>query len=552
MPAAASSGGRQAARVAAGILLTRVLGYVRERVFAYYFGNDSIPADAFRAALRIPNALRNLLGEGTLSASFIPVYAALNERPDKGPARAVAGAVLGLLLLAAGVLAILGIALAPAITTLIAKGFDEPRRALTITLVRILFPMTGLMVVSAWCLGVLNTHRHFFLPYAAPALWNVAGIVAMVAAGTWFANRTLAPDVQLYRLSLALAWGTVAGSVLQLAVQLPACWRLLGGIPLRVTLAPEGVRSVLVAWLPLLVGAGVAQLSGLIDTLLGSFAGPGGVSALGYAQLIQVLPISLFGVSVAAVSLPDLARDAAGAGGTGGAGAAAGPSPGPAGSPAPGAPGPNEQLRLRIAVGFRRIVFFVVPSSIAFLALSREIVAALYQTGRFTSDATTLVGNVLAAYGVGLVGQATVKLFASGFYALRDTRTPVTIAAFSLLVSTGLAWLFMRWLGAPGIALGSSIGAFVNTTLHLRDLSRRIGTVLRDADWRAFGITLAAGAVAGALAVGAARLGAGLAPVPRGALVLSMFGVAYGVLTLVLEHPDAARTWQSLTNWRAS
>ncbi len=507
--------------------MTRVLGYVRERVFAYYFGNDSIPADAFRAALRIPNTIRNLLGEGTLSASFIPVYAALNERSDKSAARALAGAVLGLLLLASGVLALLGIALAPAITTVIAKGFDEPRRQLTITLVRVLFPMTGLMVISAWCLGVLNTHRHFFLPYAAPALWNVAGIVAMLAAGTWFANRTLAPDVQLHRLALALAWGTVAGSVLQIAVQLPVCWRLLHGIALRISAAPEGVRSVLLAWLPLLVGAGVAQLSGLIDTLLGSFTGPGGVSALGYAQLIQVLPISLFGVSVAAVSLPELSRDAAG---------------GAAGSLAP-----NEQLRARIAVGFRRIVFFTVPSSIAFIALAREIVAALYQTGRFTADATALVGSVLAAYGVGLLGQATVKLFASGFYAMRDTRTPVKIAALSLVVSTGLAWVLMRWLGAPGIALGSSIGAFLNTTLHLRDLSRRIGGVLRGPDWRAFGVTLGAGVAAGAAAVGAAHLTTGLGPVPRGGLVLAIFAMVYGALTLLLKHPDAIRTWESLT-----
>jgi len=531
LPGSAASGGRQAARVAAGILVTRVLGYVRERVFAYYFGNDSIPADAFRAALRIPNTIRNLLGEGTLSASFIPVYAALNERPDKGPARALAGAVLGLLLLASGVLALLGIALAPTITTVIAKGFDEPRRQLTITLVRILFPMTGLMVISAWCLGILNTHRRFFLPYAAPALWNVAGIVAMLAAGTWFVNRALPPAVQLHRLALALAWGTVAGSMLQIAVQLPVCWRLLHGIALRLSTAPEGVRSVLLAWLPLLVGAGVAQLSGLIDTLLGSFAGPGGVSALGYAQLIQILPISLFGVSVAAVSLPELSRDALGGG---------------------GGPGPNEQLRMRIAVGFRRIVFFIVPSSIACIALAREIVAALYQTGRFTADATALVGSVLAAYGVGLLGQATVKLFASGFYAMRDTRTPVKIAAFSLVVSTGLAWVLMRWLGAPGIALGSSIGAFLNTTLHLRDLSRRIGSVLRGPDWRAFGIALAGGILAGAGAVGAARLTGGLAPVPRGLLVLVIFGMVYGALTLLLKHPDAIRTWQSLTASHAS
>ncbi len=510
--------------------MTRVLGYVRERVFAHYFGNDSVPADAFRAALRIPNTIRNLLSEGTLAGSFIPVYAALNERSDKAGARALAGAILGLLVLASGVLALLGIALAPAITTVIAQGFDEPRRLLTITLVRILFPMAGLMVISAWCLGILNTHRRFFLPYAAPALWNIAGIVAMLAAGTWLANRALPLAEQLHRVALALAWGTVAGSVLQIAVQLPACWKLLHGIKLRLSLSVEGVRNVLLAWVPLVLGAGVTQLSGLIDTLLGSFSGPGGVSALGYAQLIQILPISLFGASVTAVSLPELSREA-----SSGAG-----------------PAPNEQLRARIAVGFRRIVFFVVPSSVACIALSREIVAALYQTGRFTVDDTALVGSVLAAYGVGLLGQATVKLFASGFYAMRDTRTPVKIAALSLVVSTGLAWVLMRWLGAPGIALGSSIGAFLNTTLHLRDLSRRIGRVLHGADRWAFGIALVAGVLAGAAAVGVARLTGGAAPVPRGVAVLGIFGIVYAALTLALKHPDAVRTWQSLTAFRVS
>jgi len=197
--------------------------------------------------------------------------------------------------------------------------------------------MTGLMVISAWCLGVLNAHRRYFLPYASPALWNVAGIVAMAAAGTWFANRTLPLEAQLYRISLALAWGSVVGSLLQIAVQLPLCWRLLGGIPLRVSTAPEGVRQVVAAWLPLLLGAGVTQVSGFVDTLLGSFTGPGGVSALGYAQIVQLLPISLFGVSVTAVSLPELAREAVGQ-------------------------AANEQLRARIALGVRRIVFFVAPS----------------------------------------------------------------------------------------------------------------------------------------------------------------------------------------------
>jgi len=510
----ASGGGRHAARVAAGILVTRVLGYVRERVFAHYFGNGAA-ADAFRAALRIPNALRNLLGEGTLSASFIPVYAGLNEQ-NKDAARALAGAILGLLLLASGILAVIGIVFAPAITAIVAQGFDGPRRALTTVLVRILFPMTGLMVVSAWCLGILNTHRRFFLPYAAPALWNIAGIAAMLGAAAWLKGEGL------YGLSLALAWGTVAGSVLQIAIQLPTCWRLLRGIPLRVSLAPEGVRQVIVAWLPLVVGAGVAQLSGLVDTFLGSFTGEGGLASLGYAQLVQVLPISLFGVAVAAVSLPDLARDAVAA-------------------------QPNDQLRTRIAVGFRRISFFVIPSAFAFAALGPTIIGALFQTGRFDADDTMLVGGVLAAYGIGLLGQATVKLFASGFYALRDTRTPVIIAASSLIVSAILSWLLMRRFGPAGIALGSSIGGTLNTVLHLRDLDRRIGTVLQRPDWRALGLVVAAAILAAGLAVAVDYALAGSRPIPRGIAVLGIFGVAYGALTLAFRHPDAIRAWQSLT-----
>jgi len=515
------SGGRHAARVAAGILVTRVLGYVRERVFAHYFGNGAA-ADAFRAALRIPNAIRTLLGEGTLSASFIPVYAGLNERADKRAARALAGAVLGLLLLATGILALIGIAFAPTVTALVAQGFDASRRELTTILVRILFPMTGLMVVSAWCLGILNTHRRFFLPYAAPALWNVAGIAAMAAAAAWLSGRSLAPDQQLYRMSLALAWGTVVGSVLQIAIQLPSCWKLLGGIPLRVSLVPEGVRDVIVAWGPLVVGAGVAQISGLIDTFLGSYTGEGGLASLGYAQLVQQLPISLFGVAVTAVSLPELSRDAVGE-------------------------TPHAQLRARIAVAFRRIAFFVIPSAFAFAALGPQIIGALFQTGRFDADDTILVGGVLAAYGIGLLGTSTVKLFASGFYAMRDTRTPVKIAITSLVISALLSWYFMRRFGPAGIALGSSIGQSCNTVLHLYDLDKRIGAILQRSDWRTLGLVVAAGLIAALLGMAAGPVVASWRPVPQGIAVLGIFGVAYGALTLAFRHPDAIRAWQSLT-----
>jgi putative peptidoglycan lipid II flippase len=513
-----AAGAGHAARVAAGILATRVLGYVRERVFAHYFGNGPA-ADAFRAALRIPNVVRNLLGEGTLSASFIPVYAELQGRGERDAARAVAGAVLGLLLVASGVIAAIGIALAPAITTAVAAGFDEPTRRLTIILVRILFPMTGLMVVSAWCLGVLNTHQRFFLPYAAPALWNVAGIAAMVAAGTWLVTPGMPLEERFHHLALALAWGTVAGAVLQVAVQLPACWRLLGDrVPLRPTLAGAGTRDVIRAWTPVVLGAGVTQIAGLVDTQLGSFAGPGGVASLGYAQLVQMLPISLFGVSVAAVSLPALSVDAA--------------RDGEAGA-----------VRVRLAEGFRRIGFFVVPSAFAFMSLGHVIVAMLFQTGRFGSADSRLVGSVLAAYGIGLLGPAAAKLFASGFYALRDTRTPVRNSIVSLATSAACAVALIRPLGPIGIALGSSVGGILNLTLQVTLLDRRVGRILSRADWGHLGSAIGAALAAAGAGVGASLATGGWGVVSRGGTSVIAFGIAYWAVALALGHPDAQRPW---------
>jgi len=512
-------GGRYAVRVAAGITLTRVLGYVRERVFAHYLGNGAV-ADACRAALRIPNVVRNLLGEGTLSASFIPVYASLNER-DKDGARALANAVLGLLALAAAGMAVLGIAFAPALTAVVAPGFAGSTKDLTITLVRLLFPMTGLMVISAWCLGVLNTHRKFFLPYAAPALWNIAGIAALVAAGTWLAAPDLPPTQQLHRLALALAWGTVAGSVLQVAVQLPACWRLVRGLAPRASFRVPGVRDVLVAWAPLVLGAGVAQISALVDTFLGSLVGTGGVASLSYAQLVQQLPVSIFGVSIAAVALPDLSRDAAGGGGT-------------------------EALRARLATGFRRIAFFAAPSAFAFAAFGDVIVGALFQTGRFGSADTSVVGGVLAAYGIGLFGAASVKLFASGFFALRDTKTPVRISIVTLALSSGLAALLMRVFGVAGIALGSSIGATVTLLTQLWLLERRVGPVLDRIAWRYVAMVMAASVVAAGAGMAAAMVTGAMGAVPRAAVVLGAFGLVYLALTSSFKHPEALRLWSLL------
>src|SRR2546426_929482 len=195
--------GRSAALVAIGILGSRLTGLIRQRVFAHYFGLQSDAADAFMAAFRIPNFLQNLFGEGALSASFIPVYASLLARGEEREASRVAGAVAALLGLATSALVLIGVLATPLLIDAIAPGFSGEKRDLTITLVRILFPGAGLLVLSAWCLGILNSHRKLFLSYAAPVMWSGAMICTLFAYG----GRSNPPQ-----LALSLAWGSVACS----------------------------------------------------------------------------------------------------------------------------------------------------------------------------------------------------------------------------------------------------------------------------------------------------------------------------------------------------
>ena len=496
--------GRLATHVGAGILVTRILGFVRERVFAHYFG-DGPAADAFRAALRIPNVIRNLLGEGTLSASFIPVYAGLIERGETDDARRLAGTIASMLVLVTAGAALAGIVLAPIITKFVATGFSDEKRELTITLVRIMFPMSGFLILSAWCLGVLNTHRRFFLSYAAPAVWNIAQIATLLTLG--------AVLLDLSDLVTALAWGALIGSILQIVVQLPATLRLVGGVRWNLQLSTPGVRKVVRAWMPVVVGAGAYQISSIIDTQLASLLTTGAVAILGYAQLVALLPVSLFGVSVAAVALPELSRDVATDDGA--------------------------ALRAKLAVGTRRIAFFVLPAAVAFAALSQEIIAGLFQTGAFGSTESAIAGGVLAAYAIGIPAQATIKLFASGHYAHGDTRTPVRIAVVSVTVSAVSAYLLMQRFGPAGIALGAATGAYLNMGLNFATLGKKLGRILRQDELRPIIVSVVA-TVPGALTGTTVANMLATAPlwVSAGA-GLATFGLVYGAIVLAARHPEA-------------
>jgi putative peptidoglycan lipid II flippase len=247
-PQQRESSGRHAFLVAAGILISRIFGLVRQRYFNKYFGLYDT-ADAFQSAMKVPNFLQNLFGEGVLSASFIPVYARLLAEGDEKEAGRVAGAVFAILTVATSAIVLLGVLAAPYLMWAIAGGFHGEKRELTILLVRILFPAAGLLVCSAWCLGILNSHRKFFLSYAAPVVWNLALIATLILFHRAGANG----------LAIRLAWGTVLGSALQFGVQLPEVLRLVRKLRPVWDTRSEHIREIVRNFAPVSVSRGVGR-----------------------------------------------------------------------------------------------------------------------------------------------------------------------------------------------------------------------------------------------------------------------------------------------------
>jgi putative peptidoglycan lipid II flippase len=499
--------------VACGIFLSRVTGLVRDRVFAHYFGNSDA-ADAFKAAFRIPNFLQNLFGEGVLSASFIPVYARLLAQGDEQEARRTAGAVAGLLALTASILVLAGVLATPLLIDAIAPGFSGAKRELTIRLVRILFPGAGLLVFSAWCLGILNSHRRFFLSYTAPVVWNAAMIATLLTFGG------TRPQ---YPLAQVLAWGSVAGSALQVGVQWPVVIKLLGRLQLSLAHHTDHIRTVIRNFLPVFVGRGVVQISAYVDALLASLLPTGAVAALAYAQTLYTLPVSLFGMSVSAAELPLMS--------------------GELGDQAQVA----AALRTRLDTGLRRIAFFVMPSLAAFLVLGDVIVAAIYQTGQFRHDDVLYVWGILAGATVGLLASTCGRLYASVYYALRDTRTPLKFAVVRVALTTLLGYFFAlhlpaalgladRW-GVAGLTVSAGIAAWVELILLRRSLNRRIG---RSGLAASYLIKISTAAY------GAAAIGWGLHtwfghhnPVLTAIVVLLPYGLAYFAIARLLGLSEA-------------
>lgn len=524
---------RAAVLVAAGILLSRVSGIIREVVLSAWLGASTVAAEAFAFSLQIPKILQNLLGEGALSASFIPVYSSVVDR-DPRAARRLAGAVFGLLAaLVAFFVLVLMLAARP-IVGIVARGAGDARADLIAELVQTMAPGIGFIVFAAWCLGILNAHRDFFLSYVAPMLWNVAIIIAILVSTTQTDDLTT--------LARAGAWGVFLGGVAQFAVQLPRVLRIAGPISPSLDRSGGELREVVRRFIPGVAGRGVVTLGTFTDIALASFLAVGAVAVLTKAQTLYLMPISVFAVSIAAADLPELSRETADASAA--------------------------SARVRSAID--RVSLFVVFSAVAFIFGGQSLVGALFERGQFTSDDTVAVWLTLAVFSFGLLASALSRVFQTASFAQGDVSGPAKIALARLVLAAVVGFALMlpadryqvvdglvrksddftfgplsesirnqadtHRLGAVGLATGGAVAAWLEFALLGRRLRRTttdlgIWSVLR----RLIPASIAAALVLWALA---SLLGS-LPPLLAAPLVIGPPGVIYLLLAKAFGNTTA-------------
>jgi putative peptidoglycan lipid II flippase len=435
---------RSAGLVSALTLVSRLLGLVREIVFAAFLG-AGLYADAFRVAFRIPNLLRDLFAEGALSAAFVPTYARVLKEEGEAGAHRLVSRLMTVLLVVIGALVLAGLVWADALVVLIAPGFAAvPGKAsVTVRLTRIMLPFLPLVSLAAVAMGVLNARHRFGAPAFAPSTFNLVAI--LWAAGLWAAG--LGPA------AVAVGWavGTLAGGAAQFLVQLPGLrsdgWRF------RPDWAPRdpGLRRVFVLMAPATIGLAAVQINIFVSTIFAS-RDPGAVAWLDYAFRILYLPIGIFGVAVGTTAGAGFARRAAEA--------------------------DLEGLRATLRQALRLVGFLTVPALVGLVVLAEPVVRLLYERGRFGPDDTTATARALAAYTLGLVAYSAVKVLVPAFYALGQARVPLAGSALAVVTNlVMIAFLYGR-LGYLAIAFGTALGALLNAGLLVALLQRQIGGIV--------------------------------------------------------------------------
>ena len=457
---------RRASVVSIAVLASRVLGVVREQIFAVFFGAGR-ELDAFITAFRIPNLLRDLFAEGALSAAFVSTFTQYLERGGEAAAWRLASLVINTLLIVVGTITLIGMWIAPGVVLAIAPGFAAipGKVGLTVGLTRIMFPFLPLVALAAVAMGILNTRNVFGVPASAAAFFNVGSIVGGLGAAYWLApayvrgilgavatHHAAPTDPALAaRAITGMAIGTLIGGLLQFVVQVPSLGRV--GFRYRPVLHPSdpGLRQVMRLMAPATIGAAAVQVNVFINNNFASYLGNGPVSWLNVAFRFMQLPIGLFGVALGTVTLPLVSRHVA--------------------------RGDRAALRRTLAESLELVGLLCLPAAAGLALFAVPVIGLIYEHGRFTPADTTAAAQALAAYTAGLAGYAGIKVLAPAFYALDDARTPMLVSLVSIGVNYVLNWTFVRRLGFGhvGLALSTSAVALGNFALLYVVLRRRVG-----------------------------------------------------------------------------
>jgi len=510
---------RSASIVAVAVLASRVLGLIREQVFAASFGAGR-ELDAFVTAFRIPNLFRDLFAEGALSAAFVACFTQKLAREGEASAWRLANLVIHALLVVVGGIVLLGIVAAPAIVAVIAPGFAEVpgKTELTVYLTRLMFPFLLLVALAAVAMGMLNARGRFGVPASASSFFNLGSIVVGVGAAWWLAPEYMdlvwtggggetAPPGAAERAIVGMAVGTVVGGALQLLVQLPALRRVNYRYRPMLSFRDPGVRQVLALMGPATIGAAAVQVNVLVNNNFASGLGDGAVSWLNVAFRFMQLPIGLFGVAVGVVALPSVSRSAEAADLVG--------------------------FNATIARALRLVFALCLPAAVGLAVLAPQFVGLVYEHGRFDAHDTQMAAQALVAYAFGLAGYANIKVIVPAFYALGDARTPALIACLSILVNAAGNWTVVHVLGGghAGLAAVTSAVALLNFALLFVLLRRRIGGFPR-LGGVVVRLLVASAAVAAACVVVRGAVGA-VVPIGEtaGRALVAALAVPAGVLT---------------------
>ena len=433
---------RAAGVVGSATLLSRILGYARDMVIAYFFG-VGLATDAFFVAFRIPNTLRRLFGEGSMTVSFLPVYTEYLVHRTKEESRELVDVAFTLASLVLMALTILGIVFAPHITALLAPGFEDPKKVeLTILMLRIVFPYLFFIGLVALAMGVLNAHRHFAAPALAPTLLNVS----MIASAYLLFHRLAEPVV-------SLSIGVLFGGVAQLAFQLP--FLIKKGVMFRFNFRflHPAIKRICMLMGPAVLGQGVAQINVLVGTIIASFLLEGSISYLYYGYRLIEFPLGVFVIALGTAALPSFSQLVS--------------------------EGKMEEFRDTISFSVRLVLFVAVPAMVGLIVLREPIIHLLFQHGAFDHDDTLMAARALFYFAIGLWAIAGVRILAPAFYAVQDTKTPVKMAVVSLFANVGLSLILMGPMNHAGLALANSLASILYVSLLLVWLRKKIGEIDR-------------------------------------------------------------------------